>query len=139
MKPYSTDLRERVVARVLSGETVRTVAAMYSVGIATVVRWSQRHRSRGNSVPDKMGRGHSHVLDSERLWILDRIAQEPDVTLRQLVAELLERGVEVCYGTVWNFVHREELSFKKKRSSQRAGTAGRGALQGAMEEVPAQH
>jgi transposase len=86
-----------------------------------------------------MGRGHSHVLDSERLWILDRIAQEPDVTLRQLVAELLERGVEVCYGTVWNFVHREELSFKKKRSSQRAGTAGRGALQGAMEEVPAQH
>jgi transposase len=117
MKPYSTDLRERAVARVLSGETVRSVADTYSVGVSSVVRWSQRHRSRGNSAPDKMGRGHSHMLDSERIWLLDRIAHEPDVTLRQLMAELLERGVQVCYGTVWNFVHREDLSFKKKRSS----------------------
>ena len=139
MKPYSTDLRERAVARVLSGETVRSVADTYSVGVSTVVRWSQRHRSRGNSAPDKMGRGHSYMLDSERLWLLDRIAQEPDVTLRQLMAELLERGVQVCYGTVWNFVHREDLSFKKKRSSQRAGSTGRGALPGAMEEISDQY
>ena len=117
MKPYSRDLRARVVARVLSGETVRSVADTYSVGVSSVVRWSQRHRFRGNSAPDKMGRGHSHMLDSERIWLLDRIAHEPDVTLRQLMAELLERGVQVCYGTVWNFVHREDLSFKKKRSS----------------------
>ena len=139
MKPYSTDLRERAVARVLSGETVRSVAETYSIGVSSVVRWSQRHRSRGHSAPDKMGRGHSCVLDSERLWILDRIAQEPDVTLRQLVEELLERGVKVCYGTVWNFVHREELSFKKKRSSQRAGPARRGALPREMEEISAQY
>jgi transposase len=86
-----------------------------------------------------MGRGHSYMLDSERLWLLDRIAQEPDVTLRQLMAELLERGVQVCYGTVWNFVHREDLSFKKKRSSQRAGSTGRGALPGAMEEISDQY
>jgi len=139
MKPYSRDLRARVVARVLSGETVRSVADTYSVGVSSVVRWSQRYRSRGNSDPDKMGRGGSHILDKERSWLLDRLANEPDVTLRQLVAELGERGVKVCYGTVWNFVHREDLSFKKKRSSQRAGSAGRGPLPGAMEKISAQH
>ena len=117
MKPYSTDLRDRVVERVLSGETVRSVSDTYSVGVSSVVRWSQRYRSRGNSAPDKMGRGPSHLLDGERAWLLDRIANEPDVTLRELTAELVDRGVKVCYGTVWNFVHREDLSFKKKRSS----------------------
>jgi transposase len=137
MKPYSTDLRDRVVARVLSGESTRLVAAAFSVSVASVVRWSQRHRSRGNSKPDKMGRGKSHILDKERSWLLDRIANEPDVTLRQLEAELLERGVKVCYGTIWSFVHREDLSFKKKRSSQRAGSTGRGALPGTMEEISA--
>jgi transposase len=82
-----------------------------------------------------MGRGKAHILDKERSWLLDRIANEPDVTLRQLEAELLERGMKVSYGTVWNFVHREDLSFKKKRSSQRTGPAGCGALSGAMEEI----
>ena len=27
--------------------------------------------------------------------------------------ELAERGVAVRYGTVWNFIHREGMSFKK--------------------------
>jgi hypothetical protein len=34
-------------------------------------------------------------------------------TLRGLVAELAERGLDVDDRTVWNFVHREGLSFKK--------------------------
>ena len=29
------------------------------------------------------------------------------------MTELAERGVAVSYGTVWNFIHREEISFKK--------------------------
>jgi hypothetical protein len=35
------------------------------------------------------------------------------MTLRGLVAELAERGVKVSYRTVWNFVHREKISYKK--------------------------
>lgn len=135
MKPYSIDLRERVVARVQSGESVRPVAESFSVSVASVVRWSQRYRSRGHSAPDKMGRGNAHILDGERSWLLDRIENEPDVTLRQLTAELEERGMKVCYGTMWNFVHREGLSFKKKCSAQRAGPAGRGALPHPVEEI----
>lgn len=138
MKAYSLDLRDRVVARVLSGGSVRSVAAAFSVSVATVVRWSQRYRARGNAAPDKMGRHRSHILDKERSWLVSRIGEEADVTLRQLVAELGDRGVQVCYGTVWNFVHREDLSFKKKCDAQRAGPSGRGALPTALAEIPVQ-
>ncbi len=118
MRPYSLDLRERVVACVASGETVRPVAKRFSVGVATVVRWSQQYRATGSAQAGKTrGRGRS-VLAGERSWLLARIAQKSDVTLRQLMAELAGRGVMVCYGTVWKFVHDEGLSFKKKRSCQ---------------------
>jgi transposase len=134
-KAYSVDLRERVVARVLLGESVRPVAAAFSVSVASVVRWSQRWRSTGSADPYKKGRNKSHVLDADRLWLLARFGEEADVTLRQLMAELGERGVEVSYGTLWNFAHQEGLSFKKKRSAQRAGSTGRCTISGALEEV----
>ena len=44
---------------------------------------------------------------------MERIAAEPEVTVRGLMTELAERGVAVSYGTVWNFIHREGMSFKK--------------------------
>ncbi len=44
---------------------------------------------------------------------LRRIASGSDMTLRGLVAELAEQGVKVSYRTVWNFVHREKISYKK--------------------------
>jgi len=51
---------------------------------------------------------------------MERIAAEPEVTVRGLMTELAERGVAVSYGTVWNFIHREGMSFKKKRAAGRA-------------------
>ena len=45
--------------------------------------------------------------------MLERIKR--DFTLRGLVAELAERGLKVDYRSVWEFVHAEKLSFKKKR------------------------
>jgi transposase len=47
-RPYSMDLRERAIARVVAGESVRTVAAALSISAATVVRWSQRYRASGS-------------------------------------------------------------------------------------------
>jgi glycosyltransferase involved in cell wall biosynthesis len=41
-KPYSLDLRDRAAARVAAGETVRSVAATFRVGVSSVVKWSQR-------------------------------------------------------------------------------------------------
>ena len=42
VKPYSEDLRERVVARVAGGKPIREVAAVFGVSIASVAKWSLR-------------------------------------------------------------------------------------------------
>ena len=59
----------------------------------------------------------------------------PEVTVRGLMTELAERGVAVSYGTVWNFIHREGMSFKKKRAAGRARSPRRGAPPGALEKI----
>lgn len=120
-RPYSMDLRERAVARVLAGESVRSVAAALSISAASVVRWSQRYRRTGSAAPGKIGGHRRPVLGGHRDWLLDRA--KTDFTLRGLVAELATRGVKVDYVQVWRFVHAEGLSFKKKRSAGRAAAA----------------
>jgi hypothetical protein len=52
---------------------------------------------------------NSHDADQERT----KLASGPDMTLRGLAAELAEPGVKVSYRTVWNFVHREKIGYKK--------------------------
>ena len=122
-KPYSLDLGERVVVRVVAGEPVRLVARRFGVSASSVVKWSQRFRATGSAAAGKMG-GHRPKLlvGQHRGWLLDRIVRA-DFTLRGLVAELAERGVKVDDRTVWSFVHAERLSFKKKPSQPARRTA----------------
>ena len=133
-RPYSMDLRDRAIARVLAGESVRSVAATLSISAATVVRWSQRYRSSGSAAPGKVGGHKIGILTGHRDWLLERT--KSDFTLRGLVAELAERGVKVDYVQVWRFAHAESLSFKKKRSSRRTAPTQGGPEAGAVEEVP---
>ena len=57
-KPYSTDLRERVVSAVeKAGMSRRQAALHFDVGISTVISWARRFRETGSVLPGKMG-GH---------------------------------------------------------------------------------
>lgn len=133
-RPYSMDLRDRAVARVLAGESVRSVAVALSISAATVVRWSQRYKATGSAAPGKVG-GHKPNLLSgtQRDWLLARAAT--DFTLRGLVAELADRGVKVDYVQVWRFAHAEGLSFKKKRTARRTASAQDRKTARAVEEI----
>jgi transposase len=137
VRPYSRDLRERVIASVASGRTCRETAALFEVSVASVVKWSQRWRTTGSVVAKPMG-GRKLVLLSEREWLLSRLAARPDVTLRGLQAELAERGIVVSHNAIWKLFAVEGISFKKKPTRLRAGSPGRGAPAGAVEEVPGQ-
>jgi transposase len=55
--------------------------------------------------------------------MLARIAAKPDVTLRELVAELEARAVRTSYGSVWRLLNDEGISSKKKPARQRARPA----------------
>jgi transposase len=122
-RPYSLDLRERVVAAVAAGQACRAVAALFDVSVASVVKWSQRSRATGSAAALPMGGHRPNRLADERDWLLARMAEKPDLTLAALLAELEARGVVVCCDTLWRFLKREGISFKKNRARSRAGSA----------------
>ncbi|MBW8640829.1 IS630 family transposase [Hoeflea sp. WL0058] len=113
VKAYSNDLRERVVAAVEAGDSCRTVAARFGVSVSSVVKWSQRWRATGSVKPDKMGGYRPIVLEPHRDFILEQLRQSSHVTTRSLQRMLAARGVKVSHDSVWRFLHREGLSFKK--------------------------
>jgi transposase len=121
-RPLSLDLRERVVAAVLAGESCRSVAERFGVAVSSVVKWSQRHRATGSVAPGKMGGHRKPVLDPHRAFIVERITQTPHLTLHGLKAELASRGVKVSHNAVWLFLRREGLRFKKNTVRPRAGS-----------------
>ena len=123
-KPYSLDLRERVVAAVEGGLSRRQAAALFDVGVSTVIRWTRRAREIGSVAAKPMGGDRRSLLVGEpRLWLLERVAAEPDLTLEEVRDELAERGIVVGYGTVWRFFEREAITVKKKRARSRARAA----------------
>lgn len=111
--PISNDLRERVIAAVSSGESVRVVAARFEVAASSVVKWSQRHRATGSVHPGKMGGHRKRILEQYRDFITERLAQNPHLTLHGLKAELASRGLAVSHNTIWKFIRSEGLRFKK--------------------------
>jgi transposase len=86
------------------------------------VKWSQRWRATGNAAAKQMGGWRQLRLKREREWLLARIAEKPDLTLRAVVAELAERGTPASYGAVWRFFKHEGITFKKNSARQRAGS-----------------
>jgi transposase len=135
-KPYSMDLRERVVAAVKNGGmSCNEAAKQFGVGISTAINWVRRLRETGSIAPGKIGGYRPKSISGEhRAWLLQRVKEE-DFTLRGLVAELAARGLEVDYRTVWNFVHSENLSFKKKPGGWRARSSRRRTATRPMDEA----
>lgn len=135
-RPYSLDLRERVVGAVEEkGLSRRRAAARFGVGVSTVISWVRRFRETGSVAPGQIGgykpraiRGQHHV------WLLAR-CREKDFTLRGLVRELGARGLEVDYRSVWQFVHDQGLSYKKNGSRQRTGSPRRRPPSRPMDEI----
>src|SRR5579864_1921460 len=113
-RPYSTDLRERVVKAVDGGRSRRQAASLFGVAISTVIEWVRAWRETGSLSAKPMGGDHSSRLKGEdRVWLLERVETVPDLTLEELRAELAARGIHVGYGTVWRFFAAEGISFKK--------------------------
>jgi transposase len=123
VKCYSEDLRARVVGAVEGGLSRRQAAALFRVGISTVVHWVRRWRDTGSVAAKPMGGDRRSRLTGERAWLLERIEAVPDLTLEELRDELKERGVTVGYGTVWRFFAREDITVKKNRARGRTRAA----------------
>jgi putative transposase len=89
------------------------VASRFGVAVSSVVKWSQRFRATGSVAPGKMGGHCKPRLEPHRAFILERLGQTPHLTLHGLKDELAALGVKVSHNTVWMFLRREGLRFKK--------------------------
>jgi len=118
-KPYSLDLRRRVVAAIEGGMSRNGAAKQFGVAISTAISWMKRVEETGSVEPSQIGGYKPKAISGEHaVWLSQRI-KDGDFTIRGLVAELAGRGLKVDYHSVWDFVHAEKLSFKKKRGGWR--------------------
>ena len=105
-KPYSLDLRNRVVAAIEGGMSRNRAAKQFGVAISTAIGWMQRVDETGSVEPGQMG-GHKPkaVSGDHAVWLSQRI-RDGDFTIRGLVAELARRGLKVDYHSVWDEAER---------------------------------
>jgi len=111
-KPYSRDLRERVVSAVEAGASCHEAAAAFEVSPSSAIRWVARWRQSGSVAAKPMG-GKRSPLDAHKAWLLDLIAAEPDLTLEEIRGRLRARGIAVSASSVWRFYDRHNITFKK--------------------------
>jgi transposase len=119
-RPYSQDLRERAVAMVRRGMSRSAVAKLLGLSPSCVVKWVQRREATGSVAAKPMGGRRPLALAGERVFVLRRIEEKPDLTISALTAELAERGMKVSRFAVWHFLDHEGLTFKKNAARQRA-------------------
>jgi transposase len=123
-RPYSMDLRERVVASVEGGLSTRQAAARYSIGIATAGAWTRLKRAKGEVKPARQGKPKGSVLDAHATFIFGLIDETPLITLNEIAGRLAdERGVKVVSTAVWKFLNRHKMTHKK-RPVTRANKSG---------------
>src|SRR5512140_3145468 len=109
MKAYSTDLRERVVASVESGEcNIPQAARRYKVSEPSIERWLARYRKTGACAPLPHGGGIPRQLAP--------VKAQPDATLQEL-CETVERktGIKSDPGMMHRELVRLQLPLKKSR------------------------
>jgi putative transposase len=95
----------------------------------------QRVQESGSVAPGQMGGHKPKAISGEHAaWLSQRIKND-DFTLRGLVAELAGRGLKVDYRSVWEFVHAEKLSFKKKRGGWRTRPSRRRAPASPVDKI----
>lgn len=122
-KPYSMDLRERILAHVEAGQSCRAAARVFGVSASTAVRLAAAQRSRGHVAPKPQGRapGMAGKLAAHTAFLLEVVRAEPDITLRELAGALLEaRGVRVQLSSLHRALRRAGTSYKKRADRGRA-------------------
>ena len=118
-KPYSQDLRERVIAAVDTGTGAYVAAPLFQVSVSYIYKALIRRRKTGEVTARPSGGGPKPKLAPHDDALRARVATEPDITLAELQAWLLaERKVNVSIGCLWNRLKFLKLPLKKSRSEQ---------------------
>jgi transposase len=99
--PISLDLRQRIVAAVANGSSIRGAARRFAVAPSTAIKLLQRVRATGSATPARYGGHRRPLLEPWRDELLALVEARPDLTLAELRAEVRQRlGLELALSTI---------------------------------------
>jgi len=137
-KSYSGDLRERVIQAVEhEGASRREAADRFGVSASSGIKWLQRWHEIGSARAKPRG-GSVSPLEKHAAVILGLVTEQPDLTLKETLAELLKRRIRTSQSALSRFFGRHGITFKKKRAS-RGARAGRCSPRAAALDTRARH
>ncbi len=112
-RAYSSDLRDRLIAAVMSGMSRCEAAEVFGVAISTAVKWMQRLRDTGSSAAKPRG-GSTSPLEQHKERILAVIKKRPDATLEEILMALGKQGIRTSQSALDRFLGRHNITRKKK-------------------------
>jgi len=121
-RPYSVDLRERVVRAVEAGASCRATAATFEVSVSFVIKLMQRWRQRGSMAPDRYGGWKRSALAAHGARVRELLMLEPDLTIAELRRRLAGEKITTSPAAI---PRRRRPDAKKDPARRRAGTARR--------------
>ena len=124
-KSYSADLRERVIEAVEMGASRHEAADRFEVSVSSAVKWLQRWHESKSAAPKPRG-GSISPLEKCAARVLAVVAEHPDLTLMETVAELRRRRIRTSKSALSRFFARHDVTFKKNPAGRGAGASGRG-------------
>ena len=115
-KPYSCELRVRVIETIEAGATRREAAEQFGISPSVVVIWAQRWEETGN-ISAKPSGGSVSPLEEHGEFLLELIAGQPDMTLDEVVAAMKKAGIAGSRTAVWRFYERHLLTYDRAQCS----------------------
>ena len=116
MKPYSLDLREKVIDAIEKGDSsVRKVAQRFGVSKNFVQRLVTQKRTQGHILPQKQGGSMVSPVMKHKAELMEIFERQNDATLAEY-CELLfnQTGLWVSQSTMCRTFQRLELPWKKR-------------------------
>lgn len=116
MKPYSIDLREKIIRVYEAGNTsIRKVAQRFKVSPNTVQELVKRKREKGTLEPSPATGGKPSQLSGYEQQIDEMISEHPDYTLAEYCEYWSEKtGVRLSESAMCRFLQKQKLTIKKK-------------------------
>ena len=116
--PLSNDLRKRIVEARLAGDTVAKIAKEKGVSESAVNDLMALYRETGSYKPRPLNNGRKPRLTAEQLEaVKQRIMEQPDVTLRELIEELLLPLSQAALSVIIN----KKLKLRRKKNTKSGG------------------
>jgi len=123
MRPYSQDLREKVMRAVAQDKHPnREIAETLSLSEPTIERWTRRQRETGSVAALAHAGGVARILAPHQTFLRDAVAAQPDISLDELCGRVqTELGLSVSGSMVSRELTRLHLGRKKSHSTTRNG------------------